>query len=334
MRKELFCRSLPYYLGCLGLHGLGGLLILIAVKAQPSFWGLSILAYTLGLRHAFDADHIAAIDNTVRLLVHQKKKSYGVGFFFSLGHSTVVIIMALIVSISAKWARLKLPFLEQIGGKIGTIVSGIFLLTVAFFNLIILIKIYRTITNSKSLTDEEEMDELLLSRGLINKIISPLFKKIKHAGQMYPIGFLFGLGFDTATEIALIALSATATQSNSSIAGLIALPILFAAGMNLMDTTDSVMMSGAYTWAFDTPKRKAYYNLTVTLISVISAFFIGFIELGNVFTDLFKIKTHFSLWLQDLDLSWLGYGLVIAFIFMWCGAYLIWKFHTIKTEQA
>ncbi|AHA05733.1 HoxN/HupN/NixA family nickel/cobalt transporter [Pediococcus pentosaceus] len=333
MKKKLFYGALPYYTASLAIHILGIILLLVAAQKHPSFLGLGVLAYTLGLRHAFDADHIAAIDNTVRLLIHQKKQPYGVGFFFSLGHSTVVFLMALVVSISAKWAQVKLPILEAIGGKIGTIVSGSFLILIAFFNLMVLIKLYKSLRLVKSGLDEQELNDLLLSRGFIANLVSPLFKKIVHAWQMYPIGFLFGLGFDTATEIALIALSATAAQSNVSVAGIIALPVLFAAGMNVMDTTDSVMMSGAYTWAFDTPKRKAYYNLTVTFVSVIAAFLIGLVELSNVFADFTHVNSSFITWIQSIDLNWLGYGLVIGFILMWSLAYLFWKLFIQKNEQ-
>jgi high-affinity nickel-transport protein len=197
----------------------------------------------------------------------------------------------------------------------------------------VLIKLYKSLRLVKSGLDEQELNDLLLSRGFIANLVSPLFKKIVHAWQMYPIGFLFGLGFDTATEIALIALSATAAQSNVSVAGIIALPVLFAAGMNVMDTTDSVMMSGAYTWAFDTPKRKAYYNLTVTFVSVIAAFLIGLVELGNVFADFTHVNSSFITWIQSIDLNWLGYGLVIGFILMWSLAYLFWKLFIQKNEQ-
>ncbi|WP_338843190.1 HoxN/HupN/NixA family nickel/cobalt transporter [Pediococcus pentosaceus] len=333
MKKKLFYGALPYYTASLAIHILGIILLLVAAQKHPSFLGLGVLAYTLGLRHAFDADHIAAIDNTVRLLIHQKKQPYGVGFFFSLGHSTVVFLMALVVSISAKWAQVKLPILEAIGGKIGTIVSGSFLILIAFFNLMVLIKLYKSLRLVKSGLDEQELNDLLLSRGFIANLVSPLFKKIVHAWQMYPIGFLFGLGFDTATEIALIALSATAAQSNVSVAGIIALPVLFAAGMNVMDTTDSVMMSGAYTWAFDTPKRKAYYNLTVTFVSVIAAFLIGLVELGNVFADFTHVNSSFITWIQSIDLNWLGYGLVIGFILMWSLAYLFGNYLFRKTNS-
>ncbi|KRL37902.1 HoxN/HupN/NixA family nickel/cobalt transporter [Liquorilactobacillus uvarum] len=329
MKNKVLRGSIPYYSASAGLHVIGIVLLLIAGFHSPSFWGMSFLAYSLGLRHAFDADHIAAIDNTVRKLVQQNKKTYGVGFYFSLGHSTVVFLMAIVVSISVKWAKVKLPFLEAVGGRIGSLVSGSFLIVIALFNLLILISMYKSLEKMKQgKFDENKLNELLLSRGFLARLLAPLFKCIDHSWQMYPIGFLFGLGFDTATEIALIALSASAAQSSISGLGIIALPILFAAGMNLMDTTDSVMMSGAYNWAFDTPVRKVYYNLTVTTVSVIAAFVIGGIELLQVVTSMTNVKS----WVQNIDFNYLGYILVFAFIAMWGCAYLIWKFFIKKRE--
>ncbi|KRL01120.1 HoxN/HupN/NixA family nickel/cobalt transporter [Liquorilactobacillus capillatus] len=329
MKKKVLRGSLPYYSASACLHIVGIVLLLIAGFHSPSFWGMSFLAYSLGLRHAFDADHIAAIDNTVRKLVQQNKRTEGVGFYFSLGHSTVVFLMAIVVSISVKWAKVKLPFLEEIGGRIGSLVSGSFLILIALFNLLILISMYKSLEKMKQgKFDEDKLNKMLLSRGFLARLLAPLFKCINHSWQMYPIGFLFGLGFDTATEIALIALSASAAQSSISSIGIIALPIIFAAGMNLMDTTDSVMMSGAYSWAFDTPVRKVYYNLTVTTVSVIAAFVIGGVELLQVITSMVNVKS----WVQDIDFNNLGYILVVGFIVMWSCAYLIWKFFIKKRE--
>ncbi|MFT8493391.1 MAG: HoxN/HupN/NixA family nickel/cobalt transporter, partial [Liquorilactobacillus satsumensis] len=317
----------------LGLHLLGIMLLFTAAAQHSSFWGLGLLAYSLGLRHAFDADHIAAIDNTVRKLVHQDKQSYGVGFYFSLGHSTVVFLMAILVSISVKWAKIRLPFLEAVGGRIGSLVSGSFLILIAVFNFLLLISLYRSLKAMKAgAVNEDQLNKILMARGFLARILKPFFKCINHSWQMYPIGFLFGLGFDTATEIALIALSASTAQSGVPTIGIIALPILFAAGMNLMDTTDSVMMSGAYTWAFDTPVRKAYYNLTVTTISVIAAFLIGAIELIQVITSMAHTQGRIWSWIQNIDFSWLGYGLVIAFLVTWGIAYVIWHFFIKKSE--
>lgn len=333
LKTKIIYGSAPYYLASLGLHLIGITLLFMAAAKHPSFWGLGLLAYSLGLRHAFDADHIAAIDNTVRKLIQQDKKSYGVGFYFSLGHSTVVFLMAILVSISVKWAKLKLPFLEIVGGRIGSLVSGSFLIAIAAFNFLVLISLYSSLKSMKEgSVDEDILNDILMSRGFLARILKPFFKCINRSWQMYPVGFLFGLGFDTATEIALIALSASTAQSGIPTLGIIALPVLFAAGMNLMDTTDSVMMSGAYTWAFDTPVRKAYYNLTVTTISVIAAFLIGAIELIQVATSMAHAQGGIWTWIQNIDFGWLGYGLVLMFLAMWLIAYGIWRFFIKKRE--
>lgn len=333
LKTKIIYGSAPYYLASLGIHLIGIALLFMAAAKHPSFWGLGLLAYSLGLRHAFDADHIAAIDNTVRKLIQQDKKSYGVGFYFSLGHSTVVFLMAILVSISVKWAKLKLPFLEIVGGRIGSLVSGSFLIAIAAFNFLVLISLYRSLKSMKDgSVDEDILNDILMSRGFLTRILKPFFKCINRSWQMYPVGFLFGLGFDTATEIALIALSASTAQSGIPTLGIIALPVLFAAGMNLMDTTDSVMMSGAYTWAFDTPVRKAYYNLTVTTISVIAAFLIGAIELIQVATSMAHAQGGIWTWIQNIDFGWLGYGLVLTFLAMWLIAYGIWRLFIKKRE--
>lgn len=316
---------LPYYSFIGGLHLLGLAFLMLAAGKYPAFWGLGFLAYTLGLRHAFDADHISAIDNTVRKLVQQRQPSYGVGFWFSLGHSTVVLIMSLTVTLSVKWALKHMPSFQKIGAVIGTTVSGLFLLLVAAFNIIVLIGLLRSLHHTKEITTSDDMEALLLSRGILSRIWQPLFKVVKHSRQMFPIGFLFGLGFDTATEITLLALTAQSSQRNIPILGLMALPILFTAGMNLLDTTDSVMMANAYQWAFKAPLRKLYYNIVVTLVSVIAAVSIGLVELLQVAKNVFKFSGSFWLWIQNVDLNWLGFGLVGIFMTMWGIAYLIWR---------
>lgn len=334
LKKKRLNGFLPYYLYNFVIHLTGIFLLIIASINNYRFWGLGLLAYSLGLRHAFDADHIAAIDNTVRKLVQQKRNSYGVGFYFSLGHSTVVIIMVTLVIMSVKWAKVKMPILEMIGGQFGSFISGSFLIIIATFNLLILINLYRSLKKAKNEDFNIEKDtEHLLSGGLLTKFLTPLFKCINYPRQMYPIGLLFGLGFDTATEITLIALSAGTAQSNASLLGITALPILFTAGMNLMDTIDSVMMSRAYTWAFDTPIRKAYYNLIVTTISVIAAFSIGIIELSQAITSIFHVENGVSSWISTADISNLGYILVAIFISVWVIAYVTRRIFTKKSES-
>jgi high-affinity nickel-transport protein len=327
VKKSAVKKSIPFYLAVLGIHLLGILLIAYAARKSNSFWGLGLLAYSLGLRHAFDADHIAAIDNTVRKLIQQQKKSCGVGFFFSLGHSTVVFLLVILISISLKWVKLKLPFFESIGGLIGSLVSGIFLIGIAIVNLIVLLSLWRSLKlMQQDEVKETELNQLLISRGFLLRLIYPLFKFISCEWQMYFIGFLFGLGFDTASEIGLIAISATAAQANTFSMGILALPILFAAGMNLMDTTDSVMMSGAYSWAFATPKRKTGYNLVVTTISTTAAFVIGILELIQVVINTTAVKGKLLQAIAGIDLNWLGYGLFFLFVAVWSISYLIWHF--------
>ena len=335
MRKKIFYEAMPFYATSFLIHIIGLVLLGIAAVHDAHFWGIGLLAYTLGLRHAFDADHITAIDNTVRKLVQEKKSSAGVGFFFSLGHSTVVFLMALVVGLSVQFAKTNLPFLQETGGKIGAAVSGVFLIVIAIANCFVLFNLLSQLRNVKSGNfDQKKFDELLMSRGFLAKFLGPIFKFIKQAWQMYPVGFLFGLGFDTASEITLIALSAGTASQGASIWGILALPILFAAGMNVMDTTDSVMMSGAYRWAFDAPIRKIYYNLTVTTISIVAAFIIGIVELLQVSTSGFAMNTGFIGWVQSLDFNWVGYGLIVVFLVIWTMTYIVSKLVPKKENNA
>ncbi|MDB5085462.1 MAG: high-affinity nickel-transporter, HoxN/HupN/NixA family [Bacilli bacterium] len=313
------------------LHVLGFILLLGNAHNSPTLVGMGMLAYTLGLRHAFDADHIAAIDNTVRKLVQEDRNPVGVGFFFSLGHSTVVCIMALVTAFSVEWAQKHIPQLQTIGSFIGTLVSGAFLVLLGVLNLFILVSIYKVFLQlRKSEYDENKFEELLHTRGLIARFISPLLKMISRSWHVYPIGFLFGLGFDTASEVALLAISAGAGKSALPLSGLIALPILFAAGMSLLDTADGVFMTTAYDWAFATPVRKIYYNLTVTGLAVVAALLIGVIELAQVLTPQVGLTQGIWKWLQDLNFGSLGYLLVILFVATWALSYAAWKIFRIE----
>ncbi|WP_404882593.1 HoxN/HupN/NixA family nickel/cobalt transporter [Lacticaseibacillus paracasei] len=334
LKKKKLNGFMPYYLYNFVIHLMGVVLLIIASASNYHFWGLGLLAYSLGLRHAFDADHIAAIDNTVRKLVQQQKSSYGVGFYFSLGHSTVVLIMVTLVIASVKWAKIKMPFLEIIGGNFGSFISGSFLMIIATCNLITLVTLYRSLKDPQDSDHKTEIaNDYLISGGFLARILKPLFRCINSSWKMYPIGFLFGLGFDTATEITLLALSAGAAQSSTPLLGIISLPILFTAGMNLMDTIDSVMMSKAYMWALNTPIKKTYYNLTVTTISVIAAFSIGIIELNQAITGIFHIRGGISSWISNADISDFGYDLVAIFIFVWIIAYVTRLVFTKKSES-
>jgi high-affinity nickel-transport protein len=308
------------------LHALGLLGLLAAARAHPLLLGMGFLAYTLGLRHAFDADHIAAIDNTVRKLVQQKQNPIGVGFYFSLGHSTVVLFMAVATALLTRLAQQSLPHLKEIGGLIGTTVSGGFLLLIGLINLFIWIDIYGMFRKMRQDEhDPEALEHLLDSHGFMARFAGRLFGMINRSWQVYPVGFLFGLGFDTASEVALLAISAGAAASALPAVGILALPVLFAAGMSLMDTADGVFMATAYRWALSTPLRKVYYNLTVTGLSVVAALVIGFIELTKVIAQELGLTAGFWKWLEDLDFGSLGYVLVALFVLIWSLSYGAWR---------
>lgn len=319
--------SLVGYAGVIGgLHALGLIALVSAASTHPVLLGMGFLAYTLGLRHAFDADHIAAIDNTVRKLIKQGQDSLGVGFYFSLGHSTVVFLMAVATGAVVRWTQRALPHLQAAGGIIGTVVSGGFLIAIGVINLVIWIDIYHVFLRMRrGERDTDALERLLLSRGLVARVAQPVFRLVTRSWQIYPIGFLFGLGFDTASEIALLALAAGAAASALPAAGVLALPLLFTAGMSLMDTADGAFMTTAYEWAFTRPLRKVYYNLSVTGLSVVAALLIGLIELTQVVTQQLGLTAGFWRWLQALDLGAVGYVLVGLFLAAWGLSYGVWR---------
>ncbi|MBB6729872.1 HoxN/HupN/NixA family nickel/cobalt transporter [Cohnella zeiphila] len=320
-----------YGAAVLALHLAGIGLLLLSLKESPALLGLGILAYTLGLRHAFDADHIAAIDNTVRKLLQQNKNPTGVGFYFSLGHSTVVCCMAVAVALAARWAGARLPQFRDIGGVIGASVSGFFLVLMGALNLAILLQIYQVFRKMRSGSyRNDQLERMLESRGLLARLLNPLFRLVGQSWHVYPIGLLFGLGFDTASEVALMALSAGTGGNELPVSGILALPLLFASGMSLMDTADGVFMTTAYRWAFRTPLRKAYYNMTVTGLSVVAALFIGSIELAQVLTSKLGMDGSFSQWVQALNLADVGYMTVALFAVSWAVSYGIWKLMKIE----
>jgi nickel/cobalt transporter (NiCoT) family protein len=316
-----------YGISIVVLHILGIYCLVVSAPHDSTLVGLGFLAYTFGLRHAFDADHIAAIDNTVRKLRQENKNSIGVGFFFSLGHSTVVFVMAVVTAFAAQWAQKSIPVLQSIGGIIGTIVSAVFLLIIGIVNLVVLLNLYQAFKRMRHDSwNEQQLEKLLDSRGFIFRFISPLFKVVNKSWHVYPIGFLFGLGFDTASEVALLAISAGAARNAIPATGIMALPILFASGMSLMDTADGVFMTTAYNWAFATPMRKVYYNLTVTGLSVIAALFIAFIEAIQVISPALGRTRGFWSGLENVDFGTLGIALVCLLIAAWVVSYGIWKF--------
>ncbi|MBK5305607.1 MAG: HoxN/HupN/NixA family nickel/cobalt transporter [Frankiaceae bacterium] len=312
-------------------------------KGTLLYAGAASLAYVFGLRHAFDADHIAAIDETTRLLLQKGKKPLGVGFFFSLGHSTVVFALSFAIAIAAQAAVGFQESFAGIGGVIGASVSGVFLYIIAGFNFVILMGIIRTWQDMKrGQYSPDELDELLAQRGLMNRIFKGRYNKfINHSWQMYPVGILFGLGFDTATEVGFLAISATAATAavGSGVTlpplAIIALPIIFAAGMSMMDTFDGVFMCKAYDWAFTNPLRKIFYNISTTGLSIFVAFIIGTIQLVSVIST----KSGFAdiqpfAYIAGIDLNRIGYFIVGVFLLTWLGSVAIWKYRRIEQRYS
>ncbi|MGI9155099.1 MAG: HoxN/HupN/NixA family nickel/cobalt transporter [Marmoricola sp.] len=303
--------------------------------------GVGILAYTFGLRHAFDADHIAAVDNTTRKLMADNtetgntRKPLSVGFWFSLGHSTIVFMLAFLLSIGVK--ALAGPVeddssaLHSITGVIGASVSGVFLWILGILNLVVLLGIIKVFKEMRSgAFDEAQLEEQLNKRGFMNRFLGGLTKSVRKPWHIYPIGVLFGLGFDTATEVGLLVLAGGAAAFSLPFYSILVLPILFAAGMCLMDTTDGVFMNAAYGWAFARPVRKVFYNITITSISIAVALIIGTIELIGVIADQAKVTTGPLAAVANIPLDYAGYGIVALFFASWVVALAVWRFGRIE----
>src|SRR3989475_3670668 len=334
-------RRLAGFFGSIGvLHLLGWGLLLIYGASHPGFMWLGGVAYMLGLRHAFDADHISAIDNTTRRLLQGGKKPLGVGFFFSLGHSTVVFLVAVALGFAVKSVVQGVVGgngeLRNVGGAVGTLVSGGFLVLIGVLNLVILIdivRVYRKLRRGEY--DRESLDNELMTGGVMTRLFGRMFRVIEHSWQMYPIGFLFGLGFDTASEVALLAISAGAAAQGLPFTAVISLPLIFAAGMSLMDTTDGAFMSKAYSWAFASPIRKVFYNLTVTSLSVFVALFVGVVELGQILIHALGLRGAAFDMIANFDfIGKAGYVIVGAFVVAWVGAFAIYKVRRIDERWA
>jgi high-affinity nickel-transport protein len=323
------------YLGVIiALHLIGFVGLAFSAASHPGLLGMGILAYTLGLRHAFDADHIAAIDNTVRKLLQERKEPSGVGFFFSLGHSTVVFLLTVLTTFTVDWVREKMPAMQEYGEWIGTTVSGVFLLFIGLLNLFILINICKAFSRMyRGSESPGEIERLLLSRGFVSRFLHRFFHLISKSWHVYPLGFLFGLGFDTASEIALLAISAGAAAKGIPLFGILSLPLLFAAGMSAMDTADEILMTKAYAWAFHHPLRKMYFNLVVTALSVASAWLIGIVELSQLLIPHLGWKNAFLSWLEEFDVGGLGYDLLLLFVLSWAFSYGIWRFLRLEERQ-
>ena len=299
--------------------------------------GLGLTAYTLGMRHAFDADHIAAIDNTTRKLMGEGKRPMSVGFWFSLGHSSVVFLLALLLSLGLK--ALVGPVkddnsnLHHYTGVIGTSVSGAFLYVIAAINVVILwgiLRIFRQMRKGEF--DEQALEAQLNNRGLMNRILGRVMKTVTRPWQMYPVGVLFGLGFDTATEVALLVIASTSALAGLPWYAILSLPILFAAGMSLFDTLDGSFMNFAYGWAFSKPVRKVYYNLTITGLSVAVALLIGTVELLGLLSQQLDLNGRFWIDMQNADINMLGFIIVGLFVATWVIALGVWKFGRIEEK--
>jgi high-affinity nickel-transport protein len=322
------------------LHIAGWGLLLFYGVGHPTILALGGLAYTFGLRHAFDADHISAIDNTTRKLLQDGRKPVGVGFFFSLGHSTVVFLIAVALGLTVKWIVDGVVSdggqLRNIGGLIGTLVSGGFLVLIGILNLVILLDIVRVYRRMKGGEyDRDSLEHELTAGGFMTRIFGRLFRVIDHSWQMYPIGFLFGLGFDTASEVAFLAISAGAAANGLPFAVVIALPLIFAAGMSLMDTADGAFMAKAYSWAFASPIRKVFYNLTMTSLSVFVALFIGVAELVQVLVRVLGLRGGLFDTISASDfVGRAGFFIVAAFVLAWAAALVIYKARRIDERWA
>ena len=322
------------------LHFLGfGIFIAFVVPGHYKGLGIgvSILAYTLGLRHAFDADHISAIDNTTRKLMNERlgvegsKRPLSVGYFFSLGHSTIVVALSIAIAVTATALQDQFDAFKTFGAVAGTIVSAMFLFAIALANVLVLISIYRafqTVKNGGHFV-EEDLNLALANRGLLARLFRRFFRVVEKSWQMYPIGVLFGLGFDTATEVGLLGISATQATQGLSIWSILVFPALFTAGMTLIDTTDSVLMLGAYGWAFIKPIRKLYYNMTITAASVVVAVVVGGLETLNLIGDQLGLTDGGGFWgaigtLND-NFGVLGYVIVGIFVVAWIVSFVVYR---------
>jgi high-affinity nickel-transport protein len=328
----------------LALHAIGFFLLIAvvvpghyALGAGTFTIGIGVTAYTLGMRHAFDADHIAAIDNTTRRLMSDGRRPLSVGFWFSLGHSTVVFVLAFLISLGVRSlagpVRHGGSALHQVTGWVGPAVSGTFLYLIAALNVIILLGVLRVFRDMRGgRYDEQVLEEQLQRRGLMNRLLGRVGRAVSRPRQMYPVGLLFGLGFDTASEVALLVIAGSAGAAGLPWYGILCLPVLFAAGMSLLDTLDGSFMNIAYGWALAQPVRKVFYNLTITGLSVLVALAVGTIELGGLVAR--HLSGAFWSWLAAVNLNLLGFVIVGLFVVTWAGALAVWRVGRIEERWA
>src|SRR3954469_1459555 len=326
----------------IGLHVVGWVTLVTVVvpehyssSGQVFGVGLGVTAYTLGMRHAFDADHIAAIDNTTRKLMSEGRRPLSVGFWFSLGHSSVVFGLCLLLAFGVRALAGQVEndasSLQQTAGLIGTTVSGVFLYLIGIINLVVLVGVVRVFRRMRQgVYDEAELEAQLNSRGFLNRLLSGVTRAVTKPWQMYPVGLLFGLGFDTATEVSLLVLAGGAAAFALPWYAILTLPVLFAAGMSLLDTIDGCFMNFAYGWAFSKPVRKVYYNITITALSVAVALIIGGIEIISILTEKLGIDSGLLAWIGGLDLNNVGYAIVGLFVLTWIVALLVWRYAHIE----
>jgi high-affinity nickel-transport protein len=301
----------------------------IAFRGYPVLLGTALLAYSFGLKHAVDADHIAAIDNVTRKLMQEGKRPIAIGFYFSLGHSTVVIAASIVIALTASAFKEQFDAVKDVGGVIGTAVSALFLLAIAVMNIFVLAAVYRSFRRVRDggRYVEEDLSVLLARGGFLARVLRPLFGMMKQSWHMYPLGLLFGLGFDTATEIALLGISAAEASKGLPIWSILVFPALFTGGMALVDTTDNILMLGAYGWAFMKPIRKLYYNMTITLVSVIVAVLVGGIEALGLVGDKLALKGVFWDVITGLNDNFgsLGYLIIGIFVLSWAASIVVYR---------
>ncbi len=301
---------------------------LAAFYNQPALLGIALVVYGFGLRHAVDADHIAAIDNVTRKLIQSGQRPVSVGFFFAIGHSIVVIIAAAAVAFAANSLK-SFPAFQSYGGIMGTLISAFFLFVIAAMNIMIFASIYKTyrLVRNGGTYVEEDLDVLLNNRGFLTRIFRPMFGLVSRSWHMLPLGFLFGLGFDTATEVATFGVAGAQAAKGVSLIAVLVFPVLFAAGMALVDTTDGVMMLGAYSWAFVKPMRKLYYNMTITLVSVIVAIAMGGIEALGLIGDQLGLEGGFwgGIGALNDNFNTLGFVIISVFVAAWAISFIVYK---------
>ena len=330
-REDIRGKVIAVYVLLLIFNAAAWLWAVAAFHNYPVLLGTAALAYSFGLRHAFDADHIAAIDNVTRKLMQEGRRPVGVGLFFSLGHSTIVVALTIAIAIATTTLQGRFDAFKSFGGVAGTLVSALFLFAIAFANIIVLASVWRTFQSVKrgGRLFEEDLDLALANRGLLGRLFRRFFRLIERSWQMYPLGVLFGLGFDTATEVGLLGVSANQASQGLSIWSILVFPALFTAGMTLLDTTDSILMLGAYGWAFIKPIRKLYYNLTITAVSVVVAVIVGGLETLNLIGGQLGLIDGGGFWgaigsLSD-NFGVLGYVIVGVFVAAWAISYVVYR---------